>query len=77
MDTTEFVVHWMILILGLSYIFQARQWALFSLEAVDKPHRRYPFIIVFLVWGLVLVRTHNDWSVGPDLVVTSSAGAWW
>lgn len=61
---------WFILVLGLSYVLQPAQWATLAKEALDNTHQSYPLALFVLVMGLVVVTTHNTWSLSLALVIT-------
>jgi hypothetical protein len=61
---------WLILILGFSYIIQARNWILLSREAIEIPHRYYPLFLFLLVLGLAVVSSHNVWVGDWPVVIT-------
>lgn len=64
------VVSWTLLILGLSYLLQARAWARFVRAAIDAPQQILPMVLVVLVLGLFVVWTHNVWVLDWPVVVT-------
>ena len=64
------VISWMLLGLGLSYVFQAAQWTRLAKEAMDSPYRYFPLILFIFVVGLTVVKTHNIWTFGWPVVIT-------
>lgn len=64
------VISWMLLGLGLSYVFQAAQWTRLAKEAMDNPYRYFPLILFIFVVGLTVVKTHNIWTFGWPVVIT-------
>ena len=65
------VVSFTVLVLGLSYLFQARTWAGLFKDAVEHPHRYIPFFLFTLVMGLMIVSVHNRWILGWPIVITA------
>ncbi len=64
------VVSWALLILGLSYLLQARAWARFVRTAIHRPDQILPMVLVVLVLGLCVVWTHNVWVLESPVIVT-------
>ena len=49
-----------LLVLGLSYLLQARMWARYSEEIQARPHQSIPVVLLLLLAGLVIVTTHYE-----------------
>jgi uncharacterized protein YjeT (DUF2065 family) len=64
------IVSLMLLILGLSYLFQSEKWARLAKDALDHPHRYFPMALCILVMGLIIVMTHNIWTLSWPVAVT-------
>ena len=64
------VVSWTLLILGLSYLLQARAWARFARTVIDSPQQILPMVLIVLVLGLCVVWTHNVWVLDSPVIVT-------
>jgi len=59
------------LVLGLSYILQARMWLRFSKTAEREPDRLIPLGLLIVVFGAAIVGAYSDWSIGWGLPVTA------
>lgn len=57
------------LIMGLSYLLNARLWAGYGKVLLDEPQRLLPILWVTLPIGLVIVFLHNIWS-GWAIIIT-------
>ena len=57
------------LVLGLSYLLNARLWAGYAKTLLDEPQRLLPILWVTLPVGLVIVFLHNVWS-GWAIIIT-------
>ena len=69
-EVAEFVVSWMILVMGLSFILQPGQWLRLTREITEAPSRFLPFVFFILLLGLTVVGTHNIWQGGWPVVIT-------
>ena len=58
------------LVVGLSFLFQGRQWLSFSRAVMEVPHRFFSLALLMVVLGSAIVATHNEWSVGWGLAIT-------
>ena len=59
-----------ILVLGVSYLIQARMWAEIGGEIAQQPHRGLLGALGTLVFGLVIVTGHNVWGFGWPVIIT-------
>ena len=59
------------LVLGLSYVVQARAWLRFTQTADNEPDRLIPLGLLMVLFGAAIVGVHNDWSIGWGLPVTA------
>jgi hypothetical protein len=64
------VVSWLLLILGLSYLFQADIWIRLSLDALANDYKYYTLYLLLLIFGLVVVTEHNKWTMDWNVVIT-------
>lgn len=69
-DVVSGVVSTMVLVLGVSYLFQADQWVRLVREGIEIPHRFIPLALFLLVFGLTTVATHNVWEPAWRIVIT-------
>ena len=69
-DVVSSVVSTLILVLGVSYLFQADQWVRLVREGIEAPHRFIPLALFLLVFGLTVVATHTVWVPAWRIVVT-------
>ncbi len=67
---TGAAVGWLLLILGVSYVVQARAWLRMVRDIMADPTRLFAMMIPLLMFGLLVVATHNVWEAGWPLVVT-------
>lgn len=67
---TGMATGWLFVILGLSYVVQARAWLRMVRDIMADPTRLFAMMIPFLMLGLLVVATHNVWVFGWPLVVT-------
>ncbi len=58
------------LVLGLSFLFQRRFWTELIQETPGNPFFIFLPSFIGLVFGLVIVLLHNEWSLDPGLFVT-------
>jgi hypothetical protein len=64
------VCSWLLLILGLSYLFQADTWIRLSRDALANAHKYYTLYLLLLVFGLFVVTGHNRWAMEWNVVIT-------
>ena len=64
------VFSWLILILGLSYMFQAETWVRLARDAMANSYKYYTLYLLILITGLVVVTEHNRWSLDWNVVIT-------
>ena len=64
------VFSWLLLILGLSYMFQAEIWIRLIKDAMPNTHKYYTLYLLILITGLVVVTEHNRWSADWNVVIT-------
>jgi hypothetical protein len=68
--TVTQVFSWLLLILGLSYMFQADIWIRLVKDAMANTHKYYTLYLLILITGLVVVTEHNVWSMKWNLAIT-------
>jgi hypothetical protein len=56
------------LIVGLSYLFNARVWMEFAKSLLSEPQRMLPVLWVTLPIGLIIIFVHNIWAGWPIIV---------
>lgn len=69
-DVVSTVIAWLVLLLGLSYMVQASQWAELARDALRYPHQYFPMVMMILVIGLTVVALHNVWVADWPVVIT-------
>ncbi|MFQ5994831.1 MAG: hypothetical protein ACE5K1_07025 [Acidiferrobacterales bacterium] len=69
-EIVSVVMSWFILIIGLSYLFQAREWIKVAKDAIENTHQLFVVFLFVLLLGLVVVTAHNTWILGPAVVIT-------
>jgi len=69
-STVVQVFSWLLLILGLSYMFQAEVWIRLVKDAMANTHKYYTLYLLILIAGLVVVTEHNRWSLDWNVVIT-------
>ncbi len=69
-ETVTQVFSWLLLILGLSYLFQADIWIRLVKDAMANTHKYYTLYLLILITGLVVVTEHNVWSLEWNLAIT-------
>jgi uncharacterized protein YjeT (DUF2065 family) len=57
------------LIVGLSYLLNARVWVRFAKSLLSEPQRMLPVLWVTLPIGLIIIFVHNIWT-GWSIIVT-------
>ena len=57
------------LIVGLSYLLNARVWVEFAKSLLSEPQRMLPVLWVTLPIGLIIIFVHNIWT-GWSIIVT-------
>jgi hypothetical protein len=58
------------LVVGLSFLFQTRQWLRFTKDVMEAPYRFFPASFVLVVLGSAIVAAHNQWSLNWNLAIT-------
>lgn len=69
-NTVAQVFSWLLLILGLSYMFQAEIWIRLAKDAMANTHKYYTLYLLILITGLVVVNEHNRWALDWNVVIT-------
>ena len=69
-NTVVQVFSWLLLILGLSYMFQAEIWIRLAKDAMANTHKYYTLYLLILITGLVVVTEHNRWALDWNVVIT-------
>ncbi len=64
------IIAWLALLMGLSYIVQATQWAELAKDALRYPHQYFPMVLTILLLGLTVVSLHNVWVADWPVVIT-------
>ncbi|MGD2054832.1 MAG: hypothetical protein PVG45_12060 [Gammaproteobacteria bacterium] len=64
------VFSWLLLILGLSYLFQADIWIRLSRDALANDYKYYTLYLLLLIFGLVVVTEHNKWTMDWNIAIT-------
>jgi hypothetical protein len=64
------VFSWLLLILGLSYLFQATIWIRLSRDALANDYKYYTLYLLLLIFGLVVITEHNKWIMDWNVVIT-------
>ncbi len=64
------VFSWLLLILGLSYLFQADIWIRLSRDALANDYKYYTLYLLLLIFGLVVVTEHNKWIMDWNVAIT-------
>lgn len=60
----------LLLVLGLSYLLQADNWIKLSRDVLANETRYYPLFLFLLVFGLVVIFEHNEWSMEWNIAIT-------
>ena len=66
------VVSVVMLVLGISYIVQTREWIRVSQDVIEAPHRFLVAAFIMLAMGVAIVSVHNDWAPAWTLAITLS-----
>lgn len=66
----EKVVSVALLVLGLSYFFQAKLWVGIATEIFEKPEKSLLPTLVFLPFGLIIILGHNIWVSDWPVLIT-------
>jgi len=66
------VVSIVMLVLGVSYALQTREWIRVSQDVVTSPHRFMVAALALLATGAAIVTVHNNWSPAWSLAITLS-----
>jgi hypothetical protein len=69
-STVVTVFSWLLLVLGLSYLFQADIWIRLSRDALANDHKYYTLYLLLLIVGLVVVTEHNKWTTDWNVAIT-------
>jgi hypothetical protein len=71
-ETVAFVMSWYVLVLGLSFLVQARRWNTWIKQIGESAHELHLVLIYALVLlaGLVVVAAHNVWVLDWPVVIT-------
>ena len=64
------VFSWLLLIPGISCVFQAETWIRLSRDALANAHKYYPLYLFLLIFGLVIIVEHNKWSMDWNVAIT-------
>jgi hypothetical protein len=64
------VITWLLLLLGISYMVQATQWAELAKDALRNPYQYFPMVMMILVIGLTVITLHNVWVADWPVVIT-------
>jgi hypothetical protein len=64
------VFSWLLLVLGLSYLFQADTWIRLSRDALANSHRYYTLFLLLLIVGLIVINGHNMWEMDWNVAIT-------
>jgi hypothetical protein len=67
---TELMISWFLLIMGGSLLLQGQAWVGLARIWLNDPMHYMPSVYLYLLFGLFIVFTHNDWSMKPGLVIT-------
>ena len=70
LEIIEKIVSVTILILGLSYFFQAKLLAEIATEIFDNPQKKILISAVALPFGLIIILGHNVWVSDWPVVIT-------
>lgn len=63
------ITAWLLLLMGLSVLLNARGWQALFVDMFERPHRLIPLFLFFLLFGLFIVTQHNIWR-GQGIVVS-------
>ena len=66
------VVSIVMLVLGVSYAVQTREWIRVSQDVIAAPHRFMVAALALLATGVVIVTVHNNWAPAWSLAITLS-----
>ncbi len=67
---TELMISWFLLIMGGSLLLQGQAWVGLARTWLNDPMHYMPSVYLYLLFGLFIVFTHNDWSMKPGLIIT-------
>ncbi len=59
-----------LIILGVSYLFQFKQWMQFLERAILHPYRLFPVALAMLAAGTFIGTAYNDWSSTWPVFIT-------
>lgn len=66
------VVSVVMLVLGVSYAVQTREWIRVSQDVTAAPHRFMVAALVLLATGTAIITVHNNWAPAWSLAITLS-----
>ena len=69
-STVVSVFSWLLLVVGLSCLFQADIWIRLSRDALANEHKYYTLYLLLLIVGLVVVTEHNKWTTDWNVAIT-------
>lgn len=58
------------LVLGLSYLFQAKLWVKLAADVIDRPKNSLLVALLALPFGLLIVISHNVWISDWPIILT-------
>ena len=68
--TIKYVVSWLILILGMSYLLQGKMWIKYINSISEKEELFYPIAVLLLMAGLIILSVHNVWVLDWSVAIT-------
>lgn len=66
-----YVLSGVLVVLGLSYIFQAGRWVMLSTYYVDNPERLFPVAIIMVAAGQAIAAGYDSWHGTWPIFVTA------
>ena len=72
---SELMISWFLLIMGGSLVLQGQAWVGLARTWLNDPMHYMPSVYLYLLFGLFIVFSHNDWSMKPGLVITLAGWA--
>lgn len=66
------VVSAVMLLLGVSYAVQTREWIRVSQDVIASPHRFMVAALALLATGVAIITVHNSWASAWSLAITIS-----
>ncbi len=58
------------IVIGLSHVLQPAMWCHWFCKLAEAKVAAVAIAMVSLPFGLILVLTHNDWTLRPTIIVT-------